>query len=143
MLLPAMHLLRSLNGLGQPGMLPASLQGILELSPLERAAAVGQQAFLDAKSRADELEPGRLDPCSIHGARSWFRQCKELVRPFPYMLMCQNGSECIYGRVLNLVLVSFACILLRIDCEEFACACTLFRMLACSALAIWSCCKRV
>lgn len=80
MVAPAMQLLRSLSELSQPGALEGPLTALLHLSPLERAAAVGQQAFLDAKSRSDEVEPGRLDPCSLHGVRGWFRQTKELVR---------------------------------------------------------------
>jgi hypothetical protein len=82
MVLPAMCVLQALNALSQPGVLQSrspALQPILELSPLERAAAIGQQAFVDAKSRADELEPGRTDPNTLHSARGWFKQCKELV----------------------------------------------------------------
>ena len=88
MLPPAMHLLRCLNALAQSGVLPAPLQPMLELSPLEMAAAIGQQAFLDAKSRVDELEPGRLDPSSIHGVRGWFKQSKELVRTARIRMLC-------------------------------------------------------
>jgi hypothetical protein len=91
MMLPAMCLLRALNALSQPEVLQShspALQSLLELSSLERAAAIGQQAFLGAKSRADELEPGRTDPTTMHSTRGWFKQCKELVCPCPLASGC-------------------------------------------------------
>jgi hypothetical protein len=94
-LLPAMHLLKCLNGLARPGVLggaTASLAAALDLSPLEKAAAIGQAAFIDAKSRADELEPGRLDPCTVHGVRGWIKQGKELVRSILVGLHCAGAT---------------------------------------------------
>lgn len=97
MLTPAAQLLKCLNGLSQPGSLAgdaAALQAMLELSPLEKAAAVGQSAFLNAKSRADELEPDRMDPASLHGVRGWYRQSRELVRLAPTLRGCGLASAC-------------------------------------------------
>lgn len=83
MLLPAVQLHQCLMGLARPdfrnGGPIAAIRGILDISPLERASCMNQQAFLEAKTRTDELEPGRMDPTSVHGVRGWIRQCKELV----------------------------------------------------------------
>jgi hypothetical protein len=84
MLLPAVRLHSALMGLARPEVvagLLAAVRGVLDVSPLERASAMNQQAFLDAKNRPDEIEPGRMDPTTVHGVRGWLRQCKELVRP--------------------------------------------------------------
>lgn len=84
MLLPAVRLHQCLMGLARPdlrnGGALTPVREILDISPLERASCMNQQAFLEAKTRTDELEPGRMDPTSIHGVRGWIRQCKELVR---------------------------------------------------------------
>ena len=96
MLLPAARLLSSLSGLSQPSALGGSsapLQAILQLSPLEKAAAIGQYAFLDAKSKADELEPDRMDPASLHGVRGWLKQSKELVRAIWLERICVAALE--------------------------------------------------
>ena len=92
-LLPAVRLQQCLMGLARPelrnGAL-ASVQGVLDISPLERASCMNQQAFLEAKTRTAELEPGRMDPTSIHGVRGWIRQCKELVRCLPTAVVFLN-----------------------------------------------------
>lgn len=83
-LLPAVRLHQCLMGLARPDLRNggplAPVRGVLDISPLERASCMNQQAFLEAKTRTTELEPGRMDPTSIHGVRGWIRQCKELVR---------------------------------------------------------------
>jgi hypothetical protein len=83
MLLPALRLHRHLMALADACARDAALEQlrpVLALSPLERAVCIGQRAFLDAKARVDELDPGRQDHNTISGARGWLRQCKELVR---------------------------------------------------------------
>ena len=83
MLPPAIQLHRCLLGLVQPAVLAgplAEMQCVLDISPLERASAISQHVFLEAKTRAPELEANRMDPASVHAVRGWIRQCKELVR---------------------------------------------------------------
>ena len=96
MVLPAMHLLHGLNALAQPGVLERHATGLgalLELSPLERAAAMGQQTFLEAKSRSEEVEPGRMEPHTVNAARGWLKQCKELVRSGVHRSLCFTNVQ--------------------------------------------------
>lgn len=84
MLPPAIQLHRCLLGLVQPAVLSgplADIPSVLDISPLERASAISQHVFLEAKTRTPELEASRMVPTSVHAVRGWIRQCKELVRP--------------------------------------------------------------
>lgn len=84
MLPPAIQLHRCLLGLVQPAVLAgplAEMRCVMDISPLERASAISQHVFLEAKNRTPELEASRLVPTSVHAVRGWIRQCKELVRP--------------------------------------------------------------
>eukprot|EP00892_Ulva_mutabilis_P010672 jgi/Ulvmu1/7978/UM004_0211.1 len=92
MLPPAVQLHRCLQGLAQPAVLAgplAEMASVLDISPLERASAVSQHVFLEAKTRAPELEASRMDPTSLHAVRGWIRQCKELA--LMLIMECARG----------------------------------------------------
>lgn len=82
MLVPALQLHKCLMGLSRACAWDSNLAALrpaLEISPLERAVCIGQQAFLQAKAQIDIIDPNRTDPSSVSGLRGWLRQTKELV----------------------------------------------------------------